>query len=150
MQSRDPDDTPPKLKYKLRNKRKSKIPTLKVRKKASKDKFKRAYFDRGFPDAYSSIAALERDKKLNRKNVNECLSHHDTYTLHKPVSRKFKRRFTITGGVNYRFQADLIDMRVFAKVHYWLRFSGHYIDVFNKYNWGFPIKQKRVQHWWRQ
>ena len=43
------------------------------------------------------------------KATQQWLQSQDTYTLHKPVRKNFKRRKTIVPGANFQMQADLID-----------------------------------------
>ena len=40
---------------------------------------------------FSSVAKLVSAAKSNKKNVEEWLSGQDTYTLHKPVRKRFPR-----------------------------------------------------------
>ena len=35
----------------------------------------------------------------------------DTYTLHKPIQRNFKRNRVIAGGIDQQWQMDLADMQ---------------------------------------
>ena len=44
------------------------------------------------------------------KEVKQWLSEQDTYTLHKPVKYRFRRRRVVVGGINHQWQADLVDM----------------------------------------
>lgn len=57
-------------------------------------------------------AAKRQNKILSRSQVAAWLSVQDTYTLHKPAQRHFKRNKTIVSDVNAQWQADLVDMPV--------------------------------------
>lgn len=61
--------------------------------------------------------------------------------LHKPVRHKFKRRKVITNGLNDVFGADLVDMGELKDGEY--RYILTVIDVFSKYAWAIPLKDKR-------
>ena len=55
------------------------------------------YYDPNHTAGFSSAAKLVRAAKSNKKNVKEWLSVQDTYTLHKPVRKRFPRNpYTVT------------------------------------------------------
>ena len=70
------------------------------------------------------------------------LRKQQTYTLHKPIRRKCGRRKTIAAGIDYQWQADLADMSSTSKFNDKYRFLLCIIDVFSKYAWVVPIKDK--------
>jgi len=49
------------------------------------------YYDPKHTAGFSSAAKLVSVAKSNKKNVEEWLSGQDTYTLHKPVRKRFLR-----------------------------------------------------------
>jgi hypothetical protein len=111
-------------------------------KMADKDKLQRAFYDPCLAGAYGGVAGLQHGTKLKLKLVKEWLNLQDTYTLHKPVRRKFKRRVTILGGIDNQFQADLIDMRALQKYNKGFAYLVTCLGVFSKYTWVVPIKTK--------
>lgn len=62
--------------------------------------------------------------------------------LHKPVVRKFRKRRVIVYGIDEIWGADLVDMQAFAKDNDGFRFLLSVIDVYSKYGWLVPIKDK--------
>ena len=62
--------------------------------------------------------------------------------LHKPVSRKFKKRRVYVRGVDQIWAADLVDMSAFSKFNKGIKFLLTVIDVFSKYGWIAPLKTK--------
>lgn len=62
--------------------------------------------------------------------------------LHKPARRKFKRRRIITKGLNDLFQADLVEMIPYSKMNNGYKYILTVIDVFSKYAWAVPVKNK--------
>ena len=104
---------------------------------------KKIYYDVKQPGSLGGVAALARAaKQKNKKRVAEWLSFEDTYTLHKPVRRKFLRRRTIVGGIDHQWQADLIDVQKLKKDNDGYVFLLTCIDVLSKYAWVVPLKDK--------
>ena len=62
--------------------------------------------------------------------------------MHKQIRRKFLRRKTVVAGIDYQWQADLADMSKMSKVNDKYRFLLCIIDVFSKFAWVVPIKNK--------
>ena len=62
--------------------------------------------------------------------------------LHKPKKKKFKRRQVISLTVDHIWATDLVDLRKYAKVNKNYVFLLMVIDVFSKYAWVVPIKNK--------
>lgn len=62
--------------------------------------------------------------------------------LHKPARRNFKRRKVIVKGLNDLLQADLVEMLPYAKSNKGYRYILIVINVFSKYVWVQPVKQK--------
>ena len=60
---------------------------------------------------YSGVNRLKKTSKTTLKDTLKWLQTQDTYTLHKPIQRKFKRCHVIVGGINQQVQADLINVR---------------------------------------
>lgn len=62
--------------------------------------------------------------------------------LHKPVRKKFYRRRIWVPGVDHTWAADLVEMTAFAKENDGYRYLLTVIDVFSKYGWITPLKNK--------
>ena len=71
------------------------------------------------------------------------LRKQQAYTLHEPIRRKFARRKTLVGGIDYKWQADFEDTPSTSKFNDKYRFLLFIIDVFSKYAWVVPIKDDR-------
>ena len=85
---------------------------------------------------------MRRATKLKRQTIENWLKTQDTYTLHKPIRRKFQRRRVIVGGKNHQFQADLIDLRALRNKNDGVSYLLTCIDVFTKYAYVIPLKRK--------
>jgi transposase InsO family protein len=65
------------------------------------------------------------------------------YTLHKPIAKKFPRRKTFAKGIDDIFSGRFADMRNFASYNDGFSYILTCIDVFSRYAFAIPIKDKR-------
>ena len=63
--------------------------------------------------------------------------------LHKPIIRKFEKKVYSTFKDNIR-GVDLADMQLLSKYNKGIRFLLCVIDIFSKYAWVVPLKDKKV------
>ncbi len=63
--------------------------------------------------------------------------------LHKPIRRKFQRRSVQVSGIDEVWGADLVDMKEWKKENKGYTFILTVIDVFSKYAWAVPLKDKK-------
>ncbi len=87
---------------------------------------------------------VKKDGKfdISRAKIREWLMGQDTYTLHKPARRRFKRNRVIVGGIDELWQMDLADMQPLATENDGYRYLLVCIDVFSKFAWIIPLKNK--------
>ena len=62
--------------------------------------------------------------------------------LHKPVTRKFQRKKVYVNGIYKIWAADLVDMQAFLKYNKGVKYLLTVVDVFSKYGWMIPLKNK--------
>ena len=79
---------------------------------------------------------------VTRNQIKEWLMKQDTYTLHKSIRRRFKRNLVMVGGIDQQWQMDLADMQSMQKLNDGYRYLLVCIDVFSKYAWVIPLKNK--------
>ena len=108
---------------------------------------KELYFNIKNPHSYSGLSSLLREvkkRKLKIKDdkVREWLLQQEEYTLHRPIRKKFKRNKVIVTGIDDTWQADLVDISKLANQNNGIKFLLTCIDVFSKYAWVIPIKNK--------
>ena len=105
------------------------------------------YFDTKSPVAFTSPLALYREAKkrypfLTFGQVKTWLQSKDTYILHKPVRYNFPRNRVIVTGIDDQWQADLVDVSSLARFSKGYKFLLTCIDVFSKFAWVVPLKNK--------
>ena len=64
------------------------------------------------------------------------------YTLHKLARKKFPRRRYVTSGIDCLRQTDLVDVSNIVEFNDGYSFMLVCIDVFSKYAWVVPLKNK--------
>ena len=85
------------------------------------------------------------DKKSKFSSVNIPLEFNGQLAkeLHKPIIRNFKKRKVYSGFRDNIWGADLADMQLISKFNKGFRFSLCVIDIFGKYSWVVPLKDKK-------
>ena len=62
--------------------------------------------------------------------------------MHKPIRRKFQRRHVDVYEIDDTWGCDLVDMRDLVKQNKGFKYMLNVIDVFSKYAWSIPMKDK--------
>ena len=65
--------------------------------------------------------------------------------LHKPIKRKFNKRRVLVSGIDKIWAADLADMTALNKDNEGVNFLLLVIDIFSKYGWVIPLKNKKSE-----
>ena len=63
--------------------------------------------------------------------------------LHKPVTRKFEKRKVYSSYRDNIWGVDLVDMQSLSKYNKGIKYLLCAIDLFSKYAWVVPIKDKK-------
>lgn len=100
------------------------------------------YFDPREPGSYSGAATFNRYAYLKKGDLIDFLSKQETYSLHKPVRKKFQTSKIIVGGIDHTWQADLVDVSAIANENKGIKFLLTVIDCFSKFAWVKPLKSK--------
>ena len=101
------------------------------------------YYDTKSHSSFSGVNRLVKHTKKGKKEVGKWLSLQDTYTLHRPVRKKFKRRRVITGSIGYQYQIDLVDLSKYKEWNSGFRYILMAIDCFSKLGFAEPVKTKK-------
>ena len=88
--------------------------------------------------AYNGIKG-KRTLGLGVENSNKILSEE----LHKLKRKNFPRRKIIVNHIDEIFAADLVEMQKFAKLNKGYPYLLTCIDIFSKYSWVIPLKDKK-------
>ena len=107
------------------------------------------YYNPKRAGALGGVERLYRDVKkdgkydISRAQLKKWLMKQDTYTLHKPARRHYKRNRVIVGGMDELWQMDLADMQTMAAENDGYRYLLVCIDVFSKITKNVITKKKR-------
>ena len=63
----------------------------------------------------------------------------------KPITRNFRKRRVISYGIDKIWPADLVEMQKYSKWNKGIKYSLTVIDVFSKYGWIKPLKDKKTE-----
>ena len=88
------------------------------------------YYDTKNP---GSLGGVEKLEIATGQPVKDWLITQDTYTLHKPIRRRFSRRRVTVSGIDDQWQADLVDLSTIQKENKNFKYLLTCIDVFSKY-----------------
>ena len=103
------------------------------------------YYNPTNPAAYSGSTRnlyIQSGKKPEVKRVGQWLGQQDTWSLHQPIRYNFRRRKTVSPGPHRFYQVDLLDTSRYSAANKDVKFLLTAIDVFSKYAWAIPIKNK--------
>lgn len=98
------------------------------------------YYDPVKVGSFGGVNALARGSNI--ASAKDWLISQETYTLHKPIRRSFKRRKTFCIGIDHLWQIDLVDLTSLSRENDGFRFLLTCIDCFSRYAWAVPIKNK--------
>ena len=85
-------------------------------------------------------------RDINRDDVEKFLRQQETYTLHKPIRRRFGRNATIVKGIDVQWQADLAEVIPLSRINSGFRYLLTVVDCFSKFAWVIPVKKKDAKH----
>ena len=99
------------------------------------------YYNLSAPASYGGLSKF-KPKGYKKKEVREWLESQDTYTLHKPIRRRFHRRRVVVYGIDHQWQADLVDVSRISSYNKGCKYLLTYIDVLSRYSWVISLKDK--------
>ena len=87
-----------------------------------------------FFDKKSKVSSVNIKVKNNKQLAEE---------LHKPIFRMFKKKKVYSRFKDNIWGADLADMQLISKINKGFRFLLFVTDIFSKYAWVVPLKDKK-------
>lgn len=106
-------------------------------------KYERQYFNAAHEAGFAGARKLLRvNKKDPPHRIYDWLSNQDTYTLHRPVRKKFPRLHYDVPMIDAVWEIDLVDMQALKSHNDGYNYLFVAIDVFSKFAWVQPIKNK--------
>ena len=99
----------------------------------------------GYQRGLASMVYKFFDKKTSVSGVkNENISNKElAEELQKPIIRNLKKRKIHSHFIDNIWGADLADMQLISKFNKGFRFLLCVIDIFSKYTWVIPLKDKK-------
>ena len=95
--------------------------------------------------ALGGVHAFARAHQLKRPEAQQLLEQVLSYTLHKPVRKRFPTAPTLVFGGDEQWQMDLVDMQKLSKWNKGYKYMLTVIDVFSKVAWAEPLKTKSTK-----
>ena len=90
----------------------------------------------------TNAEAKKINSKIKLRDVTDWLETQKWYTLHRRIKTKFRRRKVLTRGVQYQYQADLVDYSKLKRDNSGYTFVLSIIDCFSRLAFAIPIKRK--------
>jgi hypothetical protein len=112
------------------------------------DYLKTIYYNPKHPASFAGPQKLYKVVKNEGKfnigmhRIRQFLHNQESYSLHKPVRRRFQRNHVVSAGKDDLWITDLIDMVKFADWNQGYKYILLVIDTFSKYVWLQPLKYK--------
>ncbi|PIK55305.1 hypothetical protein BSL78_07777 [Apostichopus japonicus] len=105
------------------------------------------YYTPSHPSAFGGVEAVHRaakedNKRISRREIRNWLRGRETYTLHKPLRRRFPRNRVIVSGIDSQCKQSG-RCQCFLKNKSRHKYILTCIDVFSKFAWARPLKKKK-------
>ncbi|KAJ8319639.1 hypothetical protein KUTeg_002819 [Tegillarca granosa] len=97
------------------------------------------------PHKLYKIVRKEGKFNIGLKRIRQFLSDQDAYSLQKRVQRKFPRNRVIVEGIDAQWDCDLMDLKNLSKWNEKIQYILVAQDVFSRYVFAVPMKQKTGQ-----
>ena len=104
----------------------------------------KVYYDPKHPAGFGSVAKLVRASKYKKRDVEECLTSLNTYTINKPVRKDFPRNPYTVMYIDDVWEMDLADLNSLSQYNYKYKYLLNVIDIFSRYAWSVPLKDNTV------
>ena len=92
----------------------------------------------------NEISLYKMSNIINKFSLAGAQNQQLAEELHKPVIRKFEKRKVHSAFKDNIWDADLADMQLLNRHNKGIRFLLCVIDIYSKYAWVVPLKDKKV------
>ena len=103
------------------------------------------YYNVEHPSSFGGVERLAQSVRRGKHATQEWLRTQRTYTLHKPVRKRYSTRQYKSGAINQHWQADLVEMIPYANVNNGYRYLLTIIDLFSRFAWAVPLRDKTAR-----
>ena len=101
-------------------------------------------YERGLASmVYKFFDTISKRSDLKENEGNFLQNAQLANELHKPIIRKFKKRKVYSSFKDNIWGVDLADMQLISKHNKGMRYLSYVIDLFSKYAWVVPLKDKK-------
>ena len=97
----------------------------------------------GYQSELASMVYKFFDKKSSGSGIANEPNYQPVNELHKPIIQKFKKRIVYSSFRDNIWGVDLADMQSLSKYNKGIKYLLCAIDLFSKYAWVIPIKDKK-------
>ena len=97
----------------------------------------------GYQRGLASMVCKFFDKKSSESGITNEPNYQLAEELHKPIIRKFKKTKVYSSFRDNIWGVDLADMQSLSKYNKGMKYLLCAIDLFSKYAWVVPIKDKK-------
>ena len=98
----------------------------------------------GYQRDLASMVYKFFDKKSSDSGIKSMSNQQLANELHKPIIRKFQKRKVYSSFEDNIWGADLADIQLISKYNKGIRFLLCVTDIFSKYEWVAPLKDKKI------
>lgn len=109
------------------------------------------YFNPAHPASFEGPLRLYKyvkqkgKHKISHSQIKKWIQRQNTYSMNRKVKRNFQRRRVIVSGIDDQFDADLASFPTYAKDNKGYKHLLVVIDVFSRYAWVEPIRDKKAK-----
>ena len=96
-----------------------------------------------FTSFFDKKSALFADKSVAGSGLNSISNQQLVDELHKPIIKKIKRRKIYKSFKDNIWRTDFADIQLISKYNKTIRFLLCVFDIFSKYAWVVPLKNKK-------
>ena len=109
------------------------------------------YFDPSHPASFEGPNRLyetvkkEGKHRISHSQIKRWIQKQESYSRNKGVKRNFQRGRVIVSGIDDQFDIDLASLASYAEENDGYKYLLIVIDIFSRYAWAEPIKDKTSQ-----